>query len=42
VAKAEELGGRELFRMDMEQGKIGVVADPQGAPFAVFEGPTDD
>jgi len=42
AAKASELGGRELFRMDMEQGKIAVLADPQGAVFALFEGEVDD
>jgi predicted enzyme related to lactoylglutathione lyase len=42
VAKAKELGAQELFRTDMQQGKLGILADPQGAPFAVFEGDTDD
>jgi uncharacterized protein len=43
IAKATELGGQELFRMDMEPGgKIAILADPQGAPFAVFEGETED
>ena len=42
VARATELGGRELFRMDMEQGRIGILADPESALFAVFEGETDD
>jgi predicted enzyme related to lactoylglutathione lyase len=42
VETAEELGGQELFRMDMEQAKFAVIADPQGAPFAVFEGEVDD
>jgi uncharacterized protein len=42
IARAKELGGQEVFRMDMEQGKIGIFADPQGAPFAVFEGQTDE
>jgi predicted enzyme related to lactoylglutathione lyase len=40
--RAKELGGQELFRMDMQQGKIAILTDPQGAPFAVFEGDTDD
>jgi hypothetical protein len=31
-----------MFRMDMEQGKIAILADPQGAAFALFEGETDD
>jgi uncharacterized protein len=42
VSKAKELGGQEMFRMDMEQGKIAILADPQGAAFALFEGETDD
>ena len=43
VRKAEELGGRAIFQMDMPQGgKIAGLADPQGAPFAIWEGPTDD
>ena len=40
--KAKELGARELYRMDMEQGNIAIFADPQGAAFAVFEGEVDD
>jgi uncharacterized protein len=53
VDKAKELGGQEMFRMDLEQragassreeqgAKIAILADPQGAPFAVFEGEVDD
>jgi uncharacterized protein len=42
VAKAKELGGQEVFQVDMEQGRIAIVADPQGATFAVFEGEVDD
>jgi uncharacterized protein len=42
VAKIKELSGRELFQTDMEMGKIAIAADPQGAPFAVWEGDTDD
>jgi uncharacterized protein len=42
LAKAEELGGRSLFQMDMPQGKIAGATDPQGAVFALWEGPTDD
>jgi predicted enzyme related to lactoylglutathione lyase len=42
LERATELGGRELFRMDMPQGKIAVLADPQGAAFGVWEGETDD
>lgn len=40
--RAAELGASELHRMDMEQGKIAVFADPQGAAFAVFEGEVDE
>ena len=40
--KATGLGARELFRMEMPQGRIAVFSDPQGAPFAVWEGETDD
>jgi predicted enzyme related to lactoylglutathione lyase len=35
-------GGREFARLDMPQGKIAVLADPQGAAFGVWEGNTDD
>lgn len=42
VDTAKGLGAQELFRTDMEQGKIAVLTDPQGAPFAVFEGDVDD
>ena len=42
AAKAAELGGREYHRMDMQQGKFAILADPQGATFAVFEGEVDD
>jgi uncharacterized protein len=42
IAKVKELGGRDLFQMDMPQGKIAVFTDPQGAPFAVWEGEVDD
>ena len=37
------LGANELYRTDMPQGsKIAIFADPQGAPFGVFEGEIDD
>jgi uncharacterized protein len=39
---ATELGGREFHRMDMEQGRIAIFADPQAAPFGVFEGEVDE
>jgi predicted enzyme related to lactoylglutathione lyase len=39
---AKRLGASELYRMDMPQGKIAIFADPQGAPFGVFEGEVDD
>lgn len=43
VARVRELGG-ELLAGPMEPGagRIAVLADPQGAAFAVFEGETDD
>ncbi len=40
--KAVELGGRELHRMEMPQGSIAILTDPQGAPLGVWEGETDD
>jgi predicted enzyme related to lactoylglutathione lyase len=40
--RAQELGAQELARLDLPQGSIAVLADPQGAPFAVFEGEVDD
>jgi predicted enzyme related to lactoylglutathione lyase len=40
--KAKQLGARELYRMDMEQGKIAIFSDPQGAAVAIFEGDVDD
>lgn len=40
--KAKELGATELFRTEMDLGKIAVFADPQGAAVAVFEGEVDD
>jgi uncharacterized protein len=39
---AKRLGANELYRTDMPQAKIAIFADPQGAPFGVFEGETDD
>jgi uncharacterized protein len=40
--KAKQLGGRSWARMDMEERKIAVLSDPQGAPLGVFEGDIDD
>jgi predicted enzyme related to lactoylglutathione lyase len=43
IARTKELGGRDWIQMDMPQGgKIAVLSDPQGAPFAVLEWPVDD
>ena len=43
VARVEELGGRTLAPpMDVPQGRIAVVLDPQGAAFALFQGEVDD
>jgi predicted enzyme related to lactoylglutathione lyase len=41
-ARVEELGGKAWVRRDVGMGKIAILSDPQGAPFAVFEGETDD
>jgi hypothetical protein len=43
VARTEELGGCVLAGpMEPGFGRIAVLSDPQGAPFAVFEGETDE
>ncbi|CAA9466985.1 MAG: hypothetical protein AVDCRST_MAG12-401 [uncultured Rubrobacteraceae bacterium] len=43
VARTEELGGSVLVGpMQPGFGRISVLSDPQGAPFAVFEGETDE
>ena len=42
AGKVKDGGGREWFRMDMAQGKIAVFSDPEGAPFAVWEGEVED
>lgn len=42
VERTKGLGGQELIRMDMPQGRIAAVTDPQGAPLALFEGEVDD
>ncbi len=43
VGKVRELGGGLLAGpLDLGAGRIAVVSDPQGAPFALFEGETDD
>jgi predicted enzyme related to lactoylglutathione lyase len=43
VARTRELGGQVLAGpMEPGAGRIAVLADPQGAAFAVFEGDTDD
>jgi uncharacterized protein len=40
--RAEELGGRRWAQMtEISFGRFAVIADPQGAAFAVFEGETD-
>jgi uncharacterized protein len=40
--QAAQLGGRELVpTTGLRTGQLGVIADPQGAAFAVFEGETD-
>jgi len=40
--KATGLGGTEFVRLEMPAGKIAILADPQGAAFAIFEGELDD
>jgi predicted enzyme related to lactoylglutathione lyase len=40
--RAGELGGRSYVRMEMAQGKIAFLSDPQGSPFGIWEGQTDD
>ena len=43
VAQTQELGGSVLAGpMEPGFGRIAVLSDPQGAPFAVFEGETDE
>jgi predicted enzyme related to lactoylglutathione lyase len=43
AAKAQELGAELLAGpIDLGAGRIAVLADPQGAAFALFEGETDD
>ena len=40
--QAAQLGGRELVpTTGVQTGRFAVIADPQGAAFAVFEGETD-
>jgi len=40
--KATALGAHEITRVDLSWGNIAILTDPQGAPFAVFEGEVDD
>jgi len=40
--EATGLGARELIRMELPAGLIAALIDPQGAPFAIFEGEVDD
>jgi predicted enzyme related to lactoylglutathione lyase len=43
VERAGELGGALLGgSLDLPGGKIAILADPQGAAFAIFEGETDE
>jgi hypothetical protein len=39
--RAGELGGRSYVRLEMAQGKIAFLSDPQGSPFGIWEGQTD-
>ena len=40
--KAVELGGREYHRMEMPQGGIAILSDPEGAPLGIWAGEIDD
>jgi predicted enzyme related to lactoylglutathione lyase len=40
--KATALGAHEITRLDMPAGDIAILADPEGAAFAIFAGPVDD
>jgi uncharacterized protein len=40
--KATARGAQEIVRLDMPQGNIAILADPQGAVFAIFEGDVDE
>jgi hypothetical protein len=43
IGKVEELGGENIMGpMDIGGPKIGIVKDPQGAPFALYAGQLDD
>jgi predicted enzyme related to lactoylglutathione lyase len=42
AAQATDSGGSEFARLEMPNGRIAVLADPQGAPFGIWEGQTDD
>ncbi|CAN5681712.1 VOC family protein [soil metagenome] len=43
VEQAKELGGASLAGpLDLPAGRIAILADPQGAAFAIFEGETDE
>ena len=42
AARATELGGSVLTRMEVPAGRVASVRDPAGAVFSVFEGPLDD
>jgi predicted enzyme related to lactoylglutathione lyase len=40
--KAAGSGANEFVRLEMPAGRIAMLADPQGAVFALFEGEIDD
>jgi predicted enzyme related to lactoylglutathione lyase len=43
LAKVEELGGSKMVGpMDIGMAKIGIVTDPQGAAFAIYDGQFED
>jgi predicted enzyme related to lactoylglutathione lyase len=39
---AREAGGQVLAEAEVPAGRIALILDPQGAPFAIFEGEVDD
>ena len=40
--QATGFGATELVRMEMPQGRIAVLTDPEGAPFGVWAGEVDE
>jgi hypothetical protein len=43
IGKLEELGGENIMGpIDIGIAKVGIVKDPQGAPFALYAGQLED